>query len=303
MHADELKIDRDLVRALVRRQAPHWADLPLEQLASPGTTNAIFRLGSDLVVRLPRIPSAVEQARKEQAWLPRLAPHLPLAVPTLEAVGEPDDGFPWPWSVYRWIAGTTADDGPPLPSRVAEALAEFVVALRAQDASDGPAPGDHNSWRGEPLVERDAAVRAAIEELREDFDAARVTAARVSRAWEASLAAPVWDGPPTWLHGDLLPTNLVVTGGELRGVLDFGLLGVGDPACDLMAGWACFDREARTRFRECVGANDAAWLRGRGWALSFALIALPYYRTTNPVLAAIARRTVLEVLGETADGA
>lgn len=293
MHANEVTISRGLVLTLLQGQFPHWAQLHLEPLHSAGTDNAIFRLGQALLVRLPRIASAADQITKQHTWLPRLAPHLPLTIPSPVALGEPAAGFPWQWSVYRWIEGSTAAQVPLLPLHAAETLASFILALQTQDAAHGPRPGSHNSFRGEPLSARDRDTRAAIAVLRDTVDSEKVTA-----AWEASVSTRPWDGPPVWVHGDLLPTNLLLADGRISAVIDFGLLGVGDPACDLMAAWTCLDSEARTRFRRLVSAEASTWLRARGWALSFALIALPYYGMSNFELAGIASRTIHEILAE-----
>jgi aminoglycoside phosphotransferase (APT) family kinase protein len=252
----------------------------------------MFRLGDELAVRLPRVAGAAAQVEKEQRWLPRLAPRLPLAVPVPLALGIPNASYPWPWTVCRWIEGETAtpermDD----PGRAAVALAEFVVALRAADPADGPPPGEHNFFRGVPLAERDPYVREAIAEVADEYDAGALTA-----AWEESLCAPAHAGPPAWIHGDLHTTNLLALGGRLCGVLDFGGLGVGDPACDVMAAWTFVPARERDTFRSALGVDEAAWLRGRGWALSMALIALPYHRDRNPAFAAAARGWIAAVL-------
>jgi aminoglycoside phosphotransferase (APT) family kinase protein len=287
MHADELDIDVGLVAQLVGERFPHWAALPLEPVLPWGTDNAIFRLGDDLAVRLPRTPSTAGQAAKDHAWLPRLAPHLPVAVPEVVAVAEPGDRFPLPWAVYRWLEGEPLD---PVDGRVPPGdLASFVAALRAVDATGGP-PAQS---RGIPLRPRDAYVREAIDALGAEIDAALVTA-----LWEESLAAPDWDGPPLWLHGDLMPGNVLVGGGRLAAVIDFSLLSVGDPATDVMAAWTCLTPASRPAFRAALDVDDASWLRGRGWALSVALIALPYYRDTNPPFMRLARNTLAQVLAD-----
>lgn len=294
MHADEVETDAGLVRRLLVSQYPEWADLPIERVASDGTDNAIYRLGEELAVRLPRIQWASEQPAKECEWLPRLAPLLPLTVPVPLAKGMPAEGYPWSWSVVPWLRGENA-----LPERLvdmraaASTLGAFVAALQRIGAAVGPPPGAHNSSRGVALAQRDAAVRTAIAELGGKVDGGAVTA-----AWEAALAAPVWDGEPVWLHGDLQAGNLLASDGRLSAVIDFGCLGVGDPACDVMAAWAYFSGEARDAFRAVLPVDDATWARGRGWALSVGLIAIPYYEQTNPVLAGIGRRSIEEVLAD-----
>ena len=294
MHADEADIDVALVRRLLAAQFPRWADLPIEPVWSAGTDNAIHRLGDDMAVRLPRIGRAAPKVGKEQRWLPVLAPLLPLAVPVPIAKGAPADGYPWPWSVSRWLDGEVATiERVADPRRTATELGRFVAALQRIDPAGGPPPGEHNSFRGAPLAMRDRSTRAAIASLRDTLDAGAATA-----AWEAAVTAPAWDGPAVWVHGDLIPTNLLARHRRLSAVIDFGCLGVGDPACDLAPAWTYLSAGTRDAFRAAVPVDDAAWARGRGWALSFGLIALPYYRRTNPVLAGIARQAVDEVLAD-----
>jgi aminoglycoside phosphotransferase (APT) family kinase protein len=300
MHSDEVDTDVSLVGRLLAGQFPQWADLPLKPVRSAGTDNALYRLGEDLVVRLPRIHWATGQVEKEQRWLPRLAPHLPLAIPVPLAMGMPAEGYPWHWSVYRWLKGETASIERIADLRQAATdLARFTAALQRIDPTGGPPPGPHNSHRGEPLAMRDAQTRAAIASLRGVLDADAVTA-----AWEAALEAPAWQGPPVWIHGDLQAGNLLVRQGRLSAVIDFGCLGVGDPACDLQVAWNFLSAETRDVFRASrasrasLPVDAATWARGRGWALSVGLIALPYYRNTNSTLAGISRRAIDEVLAD-----
>ncbi len=294
MHADEVPIEPALVGRLLAAQFPQWATLPLVPVPSAGTDNALFRLGDELVVRLPRIAWAVGQAQKEAHWLPRLAPHLPLTIPTPVAGGNAGDDFPWPWSIYRWLDGETAtrerlDD----LDAAARTLAGFVGALQTIDAAGGPAAGAHNSERGMPLAVRNERVRACIAAL-----AATIDTAAATRAWERALAAPVWEAPPVWVHGDLQPGNLLARDRRLCAVIDFGCLGVGDPACDLIVAWNLLDDRARAVYRSALAVDDATWERGRGWALSIALIALPYYEKTNPALVAASWNTLDAVLAD-----
>ena len=294
MHADEFVTDAALVRRLLAAQFPAWASLRIERVESSGTDNAIYRLGNHMAVRLPRIPSAVAQVDKEFRWLARLAPLLPLPIPVPLAKGSPGEGCPWDWSVCRWLDGENATlERLGDPRQAAEDLAKFVVALRGIDTADGPVAGEHNFRRGVPLVERDVPTRVAIHALWGVIDTAAATA-----AWEAALSAPVWDRPPTWIHGDLHSGNLLALDGRLSAVIDFGGLGVGDPACDLMVAWNLFPADARESFRATVAVDDATWARGRGWALSFGLIALPYYLRRNPDLAAIARYAIEQACSE-----
>jgi aminoglycoside phosphotransferase (APT) family kinase protein len=294
MHADEVPTDVGLVTRLIGAQFPQWAGLPIVPVASAGTDNALYRLGSDMVVRMPRIHWSTAQVDKEHKWLPFLAPHLPLAIPQPLARGEPAEGYPWRWAVHGWLPGENATiDRLADVQEAARDVARFVIALQRVDPSGAPVPDPAVLGRGAPLATRDARTRQAIASLDGMFDVAAVTA-----AWDAALAAPVWQGPLVWIHGDIHSGNLLAREGKLAGVIDFGTLGIGDPACDLMVAWNLFTAGARAEFRGAVGVDDATWMRGRGWALSVALIALPYYRSSNPVLAGIARHVIAEVLAE-----
>ena len=288
MHADEVATDVGLVRRLLAGQFPQWAQLPLRPVPSSGTDNALYRLGDDLVVRLPRIGWAATDVEAEQRRLRHLAPRLPLPIPEPLAAGAPDAGYAWPWSVYRWLPGEEAQ-ADRLRDLVgtAEELAGFIRALHGIEVVDPPSGGG----RGGPLAARDAATKDAIAALDGELDARAVTA-----VWEEALAAPVWTGPPVWVHGDLAPGNLLLRDGRLAAVLDFGALNAGDPAVDLLVAWNLFSGEARERYRTALGVDDAAWARGRGWAVSVALIALPYYRDTNPALVAQSWLTLRELL-------
>lgn len=291
MHADELDIDASLVGRLVAAQFPEWADLAITPVRSAGTDNAMYRLGDDMAVRLPRIPSAAKQVDKEQRWLPHLAPHLPLAVPVPLGRGVPGEGYGLPWSVYRWLDGENLFDEPIADLRDAAAqLGRFVAALREIDATGGPP-----SFRGGPVGTRDGDVRAAIRDLSAD---GTVDGDATTAAWQDILRLPQWQGAPVWIHGDLLPGNLLAHRNQLSAVIDFGGLGVGDPACDVMVAWTLLSAETRDLFRESVGVDDATWARGRGWALCFGLMAEHYYRATNPVLAGVGRRAIVEALAD-----
>ncbi|MBR8639861.1 aminoglycoside phosphotransferase family protein [Streptomyces tuirus] len=291
MHEDEVDIDVSLVGRLIEGQFPRWAGLPLRRLESSGTENAMFRLGADKVVRLPRHPRAVEAITHELRWLPRLGPGLPAAGPEPLGRGEPGEDFPWPWSVYRWLDGRNPVPGElEQPELLAGDLAAYVTALRRIDAAGGP-----TGYRGVPLAARDPFMREALGQL-----AGRVDTTAVTAVWEEALRAPEHTGPPVWAHGDLMAGNLLVADGRLTGVIDFGTVGVGDPAVDLIGAWCLLPAAVRAGFREAVGAGEAEWARGRGWALSIAVIALPYYWETNPPVAENSRHVIGEVLAETA---
>jgi aminoglycoside phosphotransferase (APT) family kinase protein len=290
MHADELPIDEALVARLVASQFPQWRELAIERVPSAGTDNALFRLGPELVVRLPRMPGAGGGIDTECRWLPRLAPLLPLAIPEPVGKGRPSDDYPLPWSVCRWLDGEIAGSVRE-PIELATALAGFIRRLRAI-----PLPSEHarpQSYRGGPLAERDQDTRAAIAECGGLIDTELAT-----EAWQAALRLPPYDGEPQWFHGDLKPDNLLVRQGELSAVLDWGCLAIGDPAVDQIIAWNFLTGEARQAFRSALAADDASWARGRGWALSIGLVALPYYRHTNPELAAVSAFQIRQVLAD-----
>lgn len=295
LHSDEIAVDEGLLRQLLEAQFPAIARLSVSAVKSDGADNWLFRLGSELLVRLPRRPSAALQFSKCHEWLPRLAPHLPLRVPVPIAAGSPCDVFPWPWSVSSWIEGLPAEHTSLSGSHeAAECLGMFIRSLQDEDAKSGPPPGQHNSFRGEPLVARDEFVRQNLALIADP--GMRDLAHTV---WREALDAEPHTQELKWLHGDLLTSNLLVDRETLVAVIDFGLLAVGDPACDLMAGWTLFNADARKTLRAAVGADDAAWSRGRGWALAFAAVAYPYYKPLGHPLATVAARTMREALAST----
>ena len=289
--ADQIEIDAPLVRRLIDSQFPQWAGLVLSRVRSAGTDNALYRLGDDLVVRLPRVHYAVGSVVTEQRWLPRLAPRLPVDVPVPVGNGTPGEGFPYPWSVYRWLPGANAFDDPIVDLHDAAArLGRFVAALRRFEGAGGPC-----SFRGGPICDRDADVRAEIHNLSAD---GTVDADVANAAWDAAMAAPPWSGTPVWVHADLHPGNLLASNGRLTAVIDFGGLGVGDPACDMLPAWTLLTAETRDVFRAEAQVDDATWARGRGWGLYFGFGAVRVHRVTNPVLAAIGRHSMVQALAD-----
>jgi aminoglycoside phosphotransferase (APT) family kinase protein len=266
MHRDA--IDAAVAARLVAAQFPEWADLPVVPVEQPGWDNRTFRLGDTMTVRLPTAAGYMVSVGKEHTWLPRLAPQLPLPIPVPLALGAPDDGYPWPWSVRRWIDGHVSSRER-IRDLVAFArdLAAFLVALQRIDPTGGPAAGVHSFYRGASLRVYDAETRAAIRTL-----GSRIDSRAATEAWEAALAA-TWTGTPVWFHGDVAAGNLLLDDhGDLAAVIDFGTSGVGDPACDLVIAWTLLEGESRAEFRRLVPADDSMWARGRGWALWKALI-------------------------------
>jgi aminoglycoside phosphotransferase (APT) family kinase protein len=288
MHPDEVEVSVRLVRQLVDSHFPELRDLDLHRLHSVGTVNAMFRLGSELCVRLPINPGWAADLDKELLWLDRLRSYLPLDIPEPVATGGPALGYPFRWAVYRWLDGIPYSEELVEDEVVtAQALATFVRALQRIDISGAPTSGRL------PLADLDASTRWAIEAV-DWVDPKPVTA-----AWERSLAASPWEeGIPVWRHCDLLPPNLLVHEGRLHAVIDFGGAGIGDPAADVIAAWTVFHPRGRARFREVLGIDDGTWDRARGLALHQALLITRYYSTSNPGFAAMARTTVREVLDD-----
>jgi len=262
-----LKLDAALVRRLLRSQFPRWADRPIRPVRPMGWDNRSFRLGDDMVVRLPSASFYAPQVEKEHRWLPILGPQLPLPIPRPVAMGQPLHGYPWRWSIYEWLPGKTLTMRQVSGSgRLARSLGLFLDALQRIDPAGGPPPGPDNFHRGGSLQVYDGEARQAISLLEAEIDAKAAT-----RLWDAALAGQ-HEGPPMWVHGDVSAGNLLVESGALAGVIDFGCAAIGDPACDLALAWSSMGRRARHAFRSTLNLNDSAWVRGRGWALWKALI-------------------------------
>lgn len=288
LHDDEIPIDADLVRALVAATLPQYAGLDVRPLGASGSTNALFRLGSDLVVRMPRQPggSAIE---KEARWLPMIERELSVAVPAVVALGTPGLGYPESWSVNRYLEGSlptvTADRMPPEGPRhgLADDLARLIGQLHAIEVPDGALHDDELTWyRGGPLGDVDDSFRRSVAASRE-IDGLGLDLDTALRVWDQILEATRGSDPaPSWYHGDLLAENLLVRDGRLSAVLDFGTLGVGDPSVDLVAAWEVLDPESRATFRRAVDVDDATWQRAMGWALYIAFVTFPYYWDTMP---------------------
>ncbi|MDT9598536.1 aminoglycoside phosphotransferase family protein [Sphingosinicella sp. GR2756] len=293
----EVSTDATLAGELVAEQFEEWSRLPVIHVDAVSTDNDIYRLGDHLALRLPRRGSAVAAIDKEHTWLPRLAASLPLKIPLPIARGQPSRGYPFPWSVVEWLDGAPvgavdAKDS----SNIAYDLARFILALHGNDAAGGPVAGEHNHWRGAPLNALDVELRRRFTLMADIPDIGEIIA-----AWERGLAVDVWAGPLVWVHGDLKGSNLLLRNEALHGVLDWGLTGVGDPACDLSAAWSLFRGNARAAFREAVEVDNATWARGRAWALIEGVLALSYYRGRQEDLAQAGRRVLDQVLADERD--
>jgi aminoglycoside phosphotransferase (APT) family kinase protein len=290
---DRSAIDVALARRLVDSQFPRWSHLPITTVELDGWDNRTFRLGSELSLRLPTGPWYAQQVEKEQRWLPVLAPQLPLPIPVPVAEGRPGGGFPYAWSVYRWLEGEPAATAHVHDlDAFATALARFLVALSEVDATGGPEPGQHNFHRGGPLATYAGETAEAIDALGDE-----IPRDAVERAWADAMASS-WEREPVWFHGDVAVGNLLVRDGRLAAVLDFGSSGVGDPACDMVIAWTFLSGTSRDRFRAERGVDPGTWSRGRGWALWKALISLVGHLERGSPDAALARRDIAEVLAD-----
>lgn len=267
MHVDELEVDEALARGLLAEQFPEWEGLSLLRVEPSGTEHAIFRVGERLAMRLARRQGATTPGGKEVEWLPRLVPLVPLEIPVPVAQGRPTDEYPWFWHVHTWVEGDTVPVEQIDPIRAALDLAAFVAALQRVDPAGAP-PG-----RGVRLADRVEETRYWLERLG--------GARSITTEWEHALAAPPWEGEPTWHHGDLDARNWLVRDGRICGVIDWGSMGVGDPACDVMVAWKLHSKVARDAFRDALPTDDETWERARGWALSQAVAALAYYTKEN----------------------
>ncbi len=290
MPAAEVDVSPELVRKLLEGQHPDLGHLPMTVLAN-GWDNFICRLGDDLLIRLPRRALGAQLVVHEQRWLPVLAPRLPLPVPAPVRLGRPGEGYPWPWSIVPYLPGQVAASAQPAdPSQAAASLGRFLRALHTPAAPDAPV----NRVRGVPLAERNATVVDNMAIL-----AGLIDTKAVSDLWETVMAAPRWEGPRLWLHGDLHPANILIHDGVLSGVIDFGDLTSGDPATDLSVAWMLFPGQAhRAAFWRAYGASvdDDTMARAKGWALSLSLV-YQAHSAGNPMMERIGQRTLSAVLG------
>lgn len=291
--SDKALIDTSLVRRLIATQFPQWAELDIKPIKCTGWDNRTFHLGKTMLIRLPSGAEYSQQVEKEQRWLPKLAPQLSLPIPIPLAMGKPGEGYPWHWSIYRWIEGETASiKNIENLSNFATSLAQFLITLQHVDATGGPVAGPHNFYRGGPLITYDAETRQAITILGNKIDTDRITA-----IWNTALASS-WQDAPVWVHGDIAIGNLLVKEGRLNAVIDFGQLGIGDPACDLAIAWTFFKGQSREAFRTTLRLDNATWERGRGWALWKALIVYAQMSGTNPLDLEKSRIVLNEILND-----
>lgn len=290
MHPDEIPITARLVQQLLADQFPEVAHLPVREFRSTGTVNAVFRIGDGLLARLPRLTRWAADLDREARWLPSLASRVPLSIPVPVFLGKPTGHYPSIWAVYEWIDGSPYTDAAvDDEAAAARTLADFLIHLHRIDSAGAPRAGRR------PLAELDAMTREALTAARDLIDAEKALA-----AWNHALGAPVWDGAPVWIHTDLLRPNLLVRGGQLVAVIDWGGTGVGDPAADVIAAWSVFGSTGRAAFLAALDVDEQTRARSRGFALHQAAMIIPYYRTSNPAFVSSAVRTVEQVIADTA---
>lgn len=286
-------IETSLVRRLIDSQFPQWKDLPIQFVAMSGWDNRTFHLGKEMSVRLPSAAVYELQVEKEHQWLPKLAPNLPLPIPFPLAMGKPDHGYPWKWSIYRWLEGESANSAPINDlAEFAADLASFLVALHKVDTTGGPAPGLHSFHRGGSLSVYDVDARRAIAALKDKIDVFSATA-----VWEAALISS-WKNSPVWVHGDISVGNLLVKTGKLCAVIDFGQLAIGDPACDLAINWTLFHGKSREAFQKALPLDQETWARARGWTLWKALVVAAGFTNPNNSESLHCWRIIDEVLSD-----
>lgn len=293
-----IQITTELVQGLVAEQFPQWAQLPVQKLDDLGTDNWLFRLGETYIVRYPKNENASKQLLKEFSILKKLCPRLPIETPAPIALKEAGSQHSFPLGVYHWIEG--------VPYKLSalqhdfsavETMVHFIASLQRINPEGGSPPSRSNNFRGVPLAQREEETRQYLRQFPGHHDSHVL-----SKIWEFLKNAPVWDNPLVWIHGDLHWGNVLTRSNRIVGVIDFGALGLGDPATDLMSAWIFFDHDARQYFKSRIDADAATWARGAGWALSFAIIALPYYLPKKHVLADIAEHTLLQVVHDYKNG-
>ncbi len=287
-----VSINSALVKQLILSQFPQWKDLPIKPVALSGWDNRTYHLGDEMLVRLPSAESYAAQVDKEQTWLPILESKLPLQIPKPLALGQPEFGYPFNWSVYEWIEGRTLAEVESEKQMLAKELADFLTNLYQIPVMEGPAAGAHNFYRGGSLAVYDAETKQAIQVFDKSIDAKTTL-----RIWELALASS-WQNAPVWVHGDISPGNLIVRDGHLHAVIDFGLLSVGDPACDLVMAWNYFDSKSRKVFKEAMALDSNTWHRARGWALWKALIIASGISKTNAVEANSSYQIIEDIIHE-----
>ncbi len=282
-----VNIDVNLVKRLIIEQFPEWSNLEIRPVKNSGNDNRTFHLGEDMSVRLPSAEQYAPQVEKEQRWLSKLFEQLSIPISTPLAKGKPSKDYPFPWSVNMWLDGETLSSNNISDlSQFAKDLATFLIELQRIDASDGPVAGKHNFYRGGSLSVYDQETRDAIEQNKDALDIPLL-----NEIWQLALHS-AWNGNLVWIHGDIAPGNILVKDGRLTAIIDFGILGVGDPSCDAVMGWTFFDDSSREVFKNTLKIDEGTWNRARGWALWKALITYNWSRNLNKAVAEESYHTI-----------
>lgn len=290
-----LQITESLVRNLIEDQFPKWAHLPIKPVEFGGIDNRTFHLGHEMSIRLPSADGYAKQVQKEQEWLPLLAPHLPLPIPEPIAMGKPSRNYPWNWSIYRWLDGKSANaltlEDEQLEI-IALDLAHFLSEVHKFNVDGASTPSLHNWWRAAHTSVYDAKTRSLIHKLKDFIDSSGASA-----LWERAISSK-WDKDPVWVHGDVASGNILIRDNRLSAVIDFGCMGIGDPACDLTIAWTFFRNKSREIFRDSLSLNSDTWARARGWALWKALYELSEVPDKTSAKAIEQKRIIDDVLKE-----
>lgn len=290
-----LLITTQIATALILEQFPQFAHLPIRPVDHGGNDNRTFHLGGDMSIRLPSAEGYERQVNKEQTWLPKIAPYLPLPIPVPIAMGMPSEIYPWNWSIYQWLDGESANSlelSDAHLETIAMQLANFLSEFHKYDVAGAPAPGLHNWWRAAHTSIYDAETRLLIEKLK-DF----VNVDNAKSLWQRAISSK-WTKAPVWVHGDVASGNLLVKDNRLAAVIDFGCMGIGDPACDLTIAWTFFRGKSREIFKANMNLDEETWARARGWAMWKALYEISELEDTGGAALAKQQQIIDAVIKE-----
>ena len=291
----KLEITTQIATALIAEQFPQFSHLHISPVDHGGNDNRTFHLGSEMSIRLPSGEEYVRQVKKEQEWLPKIAPHLPLPIPQPIAMGMPSKCYPWNWSIYKWLEGESANSielSDAHLETIAIQIAQFLNEFHKFDGAGAPAPGLHNWWRAAHTSIYDAETRSLIEKLKNLVDVDNA-----SKLWQRAINSK-WNRDPVWVHGDVASGNLLVKDNRLAAVIDFGCMGIGDPACDLTIAWTFFRGKSREIFRANLHLDEETWARARGWAIWKALYEVSVIEDQNGAALAKQRQIIDDVIKE-----
>ncbi|MGB0934552.1 MAG: aminoglycoside phosphotransferase family protein [Alphaproteobacteria bacterium] len=292
LHKNETKLSIEIIRELLNDQFPDWADLSIKPLSHQGTDNVMLKLGNDKIIRLPRTQRSEASLIKECLWLPIIGDRLSIQIPHIIGNGQPSKEYPYQWAIVNFLQGSSPSDNNPLDlAQAAIDLSRVRKELQSVDTTDAPLCS-----RKYPSIIHDAETSPLIPALSDTFDSAQIT-----KLWEAALDLAPWQGNPVWLHGDIHTGNLLVQDGAITGIIDFGMSGIGDPACDLMVAWTLFTKDTRQIFHDAVAPDQATWNRAKAYALHFGIMAYSYYKDRDPFVANIAKNTLGEVINDSSD--